>query len=66
MIKFKCGNKEYTSKRATVNGVNGHIWTRTSLDNGACVHNGKVFVRAAAPEFEVHAIVDDALDFAVN
>jgi hypothetical protein len=67
MTKFECNNKEYTSKKAVVNGVNGRIWTRTSLEDGARVHNGKVFLRSFYDsQALVCSLIDDTLDFAVN
>jgi hypothetical protein len=56
------GCKKYTPKTATVNGKKGRIWTRRQLIDGAWVHQGQVFVRAAAPEHEVAALVDMNLD----
>ena len=55
------GSRKYTPKSATVNNRKGRIWTRSIFNSGAWVHDGKVFVRAAAEDIEVLSRVDENL-----
>lgn len=60
--EFIVADQKYTPRAATVNGKSGRIWTRRRLVAGGWVYEGSAFVRAAAPEIEVQAEVDSALE----
>ena len=51
--EFQVASAKYTPRKAVYNGVDGRLWTKRELVDGAWVLNGERHVRKEASETEV-------------
>lgn len=53
------GAQKFTPQSVTLNSVKGRIWTKRILRDGAWLHDGKAFAKAAADQAEITAAFDE-------